>query len=116
VAAGDLIQRLGLPEEVSTQEAAAILGCCKHTVLQILEDGLLEWRNDAPPSSSRPVYRLTLRSVLQVRLAYQTGSPKPPRAEGKVRSRPKVVETGYQVQHLRRKGARPSEDRGPSAS
>src|SRR6516162_10229337 len=51
--AGDcfVVKRVELPEEVTTQEAAEILGCCKHTVLHYLAEGLLEWRNAAPPSS-----------------------------------------------------------------
>jgi predicted ArsR family transcriptional regulator len=99
-----LIERLNLPAEVSTQEAAAILGCCKHTVLQYLEEGLLEWRNIAPPSSNRPIYRFTLRSVTELRLAYQRGSARPPQAskatEKKRRSKPAF---DYKPQHLRRK-------------
>jgi hypothetical protein len=105
---GDVLKRLDLPEEVSTQQAAAILGCCKHTVLQYLEDGLLEWRNAAPPSSNRPVFRLTLRSVLELRLTYQRGSPRPPqpaeRSKGRQRRPPP---SGFTPKHLRRKNARP---------
>jgi hypothetical protein len=115
-AADDLVKRLALPEEVSTQQASEILGCCKHTVLQFLDDGLLEWRNAAPPSSNRPVFRFTLRSVLQLRLAYKTGSPRPPREEMKASPPRKRVDTGgYQVKHLRRKGANTSEGQRPSA-
>ena len=102
--AANLVERLNLPEEVTSQEAATILGCCKHTVLQYLEEGLLEWRNIAPPSSDRPVYRFTLRSVTELRLGYQRGSPRPPRpnkaAEKTRRSKPG---SDYKPQHLRRK-------------
>lgn len=93
--------KLDLPEEVSTQQAAEILGCCKHTVLQYMEAGMLEWRNAAPPSSARPVFRFTLRSVLDIRLGYKKGSPKP---EARVGPRKRAAATsGYQVKHLRRK-------------
>lgn len=95
-------RQLDLPEEVSTQQAAAILGCCKHTVLHYMEAGLLEWRNAAPPSSARPVFRFTLRSVLDIRLGYKTGSPSP-NAEAKLKPRQrKAVPSGYQIKHLRR--------------
>jgi hypothetical protein len=103
-ATANLIDRLDLPEEVSSQEAAAILGCCKHTVLQYLEEGLLERRNIAPPSSDRPVYRITLRSVTELRLGYQRGSSRPARpitATKKMRrSKPA---SDYKPKHLRRK-------------
>jgi len=96
-------KHLDLPEEVSTQEAAKILGCCKHTVLQYMEAGLLEWRNAAPPSSARPVFRFTLRSVLDIRLAYKKGSPTP-KAEVKVVPRKRAASaSGHQIKHLRRK-------------
>jgi hypothetical protein len=103
-AAADLAKRLDLPDEVTTTEAAEILGCCKHTVLQYLVEGLLEWRNAAPPSSERPVYRLTLRSVLELRLGYRRGNPHPPlpvkASQTRRRSRPS---SDYQPKHLRRK-------------
>ena len=101
------IRELGnvdLPEELSTQEAARVLGCCKHTVLQFQEEGLLEWRNAAPPSSQRPLFRFTLRSVLELRLAYQRGSPRPPGPfTPKLRPRRSAPATQYQPKHLRRK-------------
>lgn len=101
---GDLAGSLNLPEEVNTREAAAILGCCKHTVLQFLEGGLLEWRNAAPPSSNRPVFRFTLRSVLQLRLGYKVGSARPPRADTKPKMpRRKIDAAAYQAKHVRRK-------------
>jgi hypothetical protein len=60
-----------VPEEVSTEEAAQILGCSKDTVLKFKNEGLLEHRNAAPPSSSRPVFRFPMRSVLQLRCGYE---------------------------------------------
>jgi len=98
------VKHLELPEEVTTQEAAAILGCCKHTVLQYLAEGLLEWRNAAPPSSQRPVYRLTLRSVLELRLGYRRGSPHPPQPLQPSQTRRRSAPSShYQPKHLRRK-------------
>lgn len=38
-----------LPKEVTTEEAATILGQSKDTVLKFREAGLLEFRNAAPP-------------------------------------------------------------------
>jgi hypothetical protein len=103
-AASDLVKRLELPDEVSTQEAAEILGCCKHTVLQYLDEGLLEWGNAAPPSSERPVYRITLRSVLELRLGYRWGSPHPPQPINPTQNRRRSAPaSAYQVKHLRRK-------------
>ena len=108
--AGALLQRLGLPEEVTTQQAAAILGCCKHTVLQYLADGLLEWRDVAPPSSNRPVFRLTLRSVLELRLAYRRDNPHPPRPAARTKGRsPRLSSSVFKPKHLRRKKAKASE-------
>lgn len=102
--ANDLVKRLDLPDEVTTQEAAAILGCCKHTILQYLVEGLVEWRNVAPPSSQRPVYRLTLRSVLELRLAYQRGSPHPLRLVKPTKARRRSVPSSdFRPKHLRRK-------------
>jgi hypothetical protein len=108
----DLITRLNLPEEVTTQQAAAILGCCKHTILAYLQHGLLEWRNAAPPSSNRPVYRLTLRSVLELRLGYQRGNPQPPRSAQPLKKRPRCsAPAGFTPKHLRRrKSSSPEND------
>jgi len=109
-AASDLLQRLDLPEEVTTQQAATILGCCKHTVLQYLADGLLEWRDVAPPSSNRPVFRLTLRSVLELRLAYRRDNPHPPRPAARTKGRsPRLSSSVFKPKHLRRKKAKASE-------
>jgi hypothetical protein len=109
-AASDLVQRLDLPEEVTTQQAATILGCCKHTVLQYLADGLLEWRDVAPPSSNRPVFRLTLRSVLELRLAYRRDNPHPPRPAERPKGRqPRPPSSDFKPKHLRRKKSNSSE-------
>jgi hypothetical protein len=99
----DLIACLNLPEEVTTQQAATILGCSKHTVLRYLQEGLLEWRNAAPPSSNRPVFRFTLRSVLELRLDYQRGSLRLPAAEHNATRQRVVPASSFQPKHLRRK-------------
>jgi hypothetical protein len=101
--AGGLVSRLKLPEEVTACQAAQILSVSKHTALQFLEDGLLEWRNAAPPSSSRPVYRITLRSVLRLRLEYKSGSARPPAAPAENRRRKPRKTSAYEAKHLRRK-------------
>jgi hypothetical protein len=66
---------IDLPPEVSLAEAARIANCDKKTVIRYLRDGVLEWRNIAPPSSSRPTYRIKLESVLALRTAYRACSP-----------------------------------------
>ena len=66
-----------LPKEVSTNEAAQILGCDKKTVLKYIDQGLLEWRDMSPPSSTRPTYRLKLDSVLRLRNSYRVGGTNP---------------------------------------
>jgi hypothetical protein len=78
-----------LPGEVSTAEAARILDVSKDTVLRLKQDGLLEWRNCAPPSSIRPVYAFTRDSVMKLRTSYQVDQPaartppEPPRRTAK---------------------------------
>jgi excisionase family DNA binding protein len=64
-----------LPAEVSTAEAARILGVSKDTVLELKKAGLLEYRNTGSPDSCRPVYAFSLRSVLEVRTTYQRDTP-----------------------------------------
>ena len=67
----------GLPREVSTREAARVLGVSKDTVLKLKAAGLLEYRNTAPPDSSRAVYRFRLASVVEFRMTYQADVPFP---------------------------------------
>lgn len=98
--ARDRLDALDLPEEVSTQDAARILGTSKHTVLHLKDDGLLEWRNAAPPSSSRPVFRFTLRSVLALRTRYHQGERPCSRPADRPR-RPRAT-TPYTPRHIRR--------------
>ena len=77
----------GLPQEVSTAEAASILGVSKDTVLKIKSAGLLEYRDKAPPTSSRPKYAFSLRSVLKLRTTYEVDEPAPFRAKEPSRRR-----------------------------
>ncbi len=63
------------PREVATAEAADILGVSKDTVLKLKAAGMLEYRNTAPPGSSRPVYAFTLRSVMELRTSYERDQP-----------------------------------------
>ena len=71
--ASGLPGKLDLPPEVSLAEAARIANCDKKTVIRYLQDGLLEWRDIAPPSSSRPTYRIKLASILALRTGYRHG-------------------------------------------
>jgi hypothetical protein len=57
----------GLPREVSTAEAAKVLGVSKDTVLKLKSVGLLEYRSTGSPDSCRPVFAFTFRSVLELR-------------------------------------------------
>src|SRR5208282_5089923 len=66
-----------LPEEVSTSAAARLLRCSKDTVLKYREAGLLEYRDMAPPGSSRPVFAFSLRSVIELRTTYEKDQPMP---------------------------------------
>jgi excisionase family DNA binding protein len=66
-----------ITKEVSTAEAAKILGVSKDTVLKLKEAGLLEYRNMAPPGSSRPVFAFTLPSVMELRTSYERDEPTP---------------------------------------
>lgn len=98
------LAKLDLPEEVSTEEAGQILAVTKHTVIKLLEDGLLEWRNAAPPSSSRPVYRISTKSVMALRTAYRRGGIRTDTPEGKPQRRPRAGSPKpYTVKHIRRK-------------
>jgi excisionase family DNA binding protein len=60
-----------LAKEVSTAEAAKILGVSKDTVLRLQTAGELPFRNAAPPGG-RPVFRFPLDDVLKLRHGYQT--------------------------------------------
>ena len=87
-----------LPPEVSTEEASEILGCSKDTVLRFKSAGVLEWRNAAPPTSSRPVFKFTLESVKELRTAYERDEPIPTRPREQKRHR---VKTGGKLKHFR---------------
>jgi hypothetical protein len=66
------------PQEVGTARAAEILGVSKDTVLKLKAAGLLEYRNMAPPESSRPIFAFTVRSVMELRTSYEREEPTPP--------------------------------------
>jgi hypothetical protein len=66
---------LDLPTELSLREAAQVLGCDPKTVLRYIDDGMLQWRNAAPASSSRPIYKICSQSAIRLRTSYrQTGT------------------------------------------
>jgi hypothetical protein len=62
-------------KEVGTAEAAKMLGVSKDTVLKLKAEGLLEYRNLAPPSSSRPIYAFRLSSIMALRNQYRRDEP-----------------------------------------
>ena len=89
------VEDLELPAELSLSEAARVLGVDKKTVLRYVRDGVLEWRDIAPPSSSRPTYRIKLESALKLRTGYRSEPEEP--AERK----PRVARRQYQSRHVR---------------
>jgi len=97
---------LKLPPEVSLAEAARIANCDKKTVIRYIKDGVLEWRNIAPPSSSRPTYRIKLASLLAMRTAYHFGDPRRDHRRdadlnrAKQRSTADHIETRHQFKHV----------------
>lgn len=64
-------QALGVPPEVRTLDAAAILGISQDTVLKLRKAGVLPYRNVAPPGSTRPTFRFRLDAVLKLRTSYE---------------------------------------------
>lgn len=87
---------LELPPELSLAEAAEVLGVDKKTVIRYMHDGVLEWRNIAPPSSSRPTFRIKLESALKLRTHY-TSEPEQPREHAR---KPRVTQR-YQSRYVR---------------
>jgi hypothetical protein len=61
-----------LPEEVGLRRAAEILGVDRKTVMSYVNGGLLPWRDVAPPGSTRPLFRVRLDAVMQLRTTYRT--------------------------------------------
>jgi hypothetical protein len=92
------VEEGGLPKEVSTAEAARILGVSKDIVLKLKAAGLLEYRNTAPPDSFRPVFAFPLRSVLELRTSYERDTPLPRRPKDPPRRR---VRCDRKYKHLR---------------
>jgi excisionase family DNA binding protein len=86
-----------LPVEVSTKEAAMILGCSKDTVIKFLQAGSLPFRNNASPGSSKPVYRFPMKDVLGLRTNYARAEPPAPVQEGERRKR---IKTAYKFRCL----------------
>jgi excisionase family DNA binding protein len=88
LACSDSSQSQPLRKEVSTADAAKILGVSKDTVLRLQTAGELPFRNAAPPGG-RPVFRFPLEAVLKLRHGYQTEEPRmdfqkdPPRRPAK---------------------------------
>lgn len=80
---------LQLPQEISTAQAAEVLGVSKDTVLLYREKGLLPYRNAAPPGSTKPIYLYPLDAVVKMRTAYQTDEPAPRRQSEPPRRRAK---------------------------
>lgn len=68
---------LQLPPEVSTAQAAKILGVGKDRVLAYKKKGLLPYRDIASPGSTRPIYKFPLDAVVKMRTTYQTDEPAP---------------------------------------
>lgn len=64
--------------EVSTSEAAKLLGVSRDVVLAYRAEGLLPYRNVSPPSSSRPSYRYPREAVMRLRNSYGTEATQEP--------------------------------------
>lgn len=93
-----------LNEELSLREAAKELHCDPKTVIRYIEDGLLQWRNAAPPSSTRPRYRIKSESVLQLRNSYRLGTPQAAEPEPARTPRKRAVKSSnYQPKHMRQR-------------
>lgn len=93
----------GLEEECSVQEAADILCCDRKTVIRMIDDGQLEWRNAAPLSSTRAIYRLKASSVIELRNSYSRSGTEPPTLQVSKSPRRKAsTSSGYKPTHIRR--------------
>ena len=60
----------GADREVTIREAAELLGVGQKTVTKYVRQGLLIARDAAPPSSARPLWKLPLDAVLELRGGY----------------------------------------------
>lgn len=93
-----------LNEELSLREAAKELHCDPKTAIRYIKDGLLQWRDAAPSSSTRPRYRIKTDSVLQLRNSYRLGTPQAAEPEPARKPRKRVVKSAsYQPKHLRQR-------------
>jgi hypothetical protein len=71
------VAQFDLPEEVTVRDAAGILGVDPKTVIGYITEGVLPARNIALPSSKRPVWRLKLGDVVELRTGYVRQEPAP---------------------------------------
>lgn len=78
-----------LPQEVTTAQAAEILGVSKDTVLVYRARGLLPARNIAPPGSTKPIYMFPRDAVVSIRTTYDTEQPAPSQPREPTRRRMK---------------------------
>jgi hypothetical protein len=86
-----------MPREVSTAQAAEILGVSKDTVIAYKRKGLLPFRNLAAPGSTKPMFAFPWDAVIQLRTTYQTEQPAPPMPKEPQRRR---VKGRRQFKHL----------------
>ena len=74
------LQRLLVPEPITPaksltpEQAAKELGVCRTTVINMCEDGRLEWFDAASPTASRRQRRITLDAIEQYRIEHR-GQP-----------------------------------------
>jgi hypothetical protein len=66
------VATLDLPKEVTTAEAAKILGCDRKQIIKFIQHGLLAVRNKTGPWSTRPQFAVELQSLLNLRCSYRT--------------------------------------------
>lgn len=98
------LQPLPLKDELSLRETATVLGCDTKTVIHYIDDGVLEWRNAAPPSSTRKLYKLKTESVLNFRNSYRLSTTQA--ADSRPASKPRkrlIKSSNYQPKHIRQK-------------
>jgi hypothetical protein len=89
-------QPLELPEEVGTERASEILGVSKDTLVGYLKEGRLPYRDIALRSSSRPVFRIPLAAVLEMRTGHEVAEPPTaPLPREPVRRRAKAAREKY---------------------
>lgn len=65
------LEQYNIPEEVSVKDAATILSVDKKTVLGYIKQSVLPARDASLPSSLRPMWRIKLADVLEMRGGYE---------------------------------------------